>query len=428
MRAGDLSDLPNPFATPKRVSRPINRKPLITSLKFLALVAIGVSVTLFAGSQSRRWLLHRLTADFGTLTSTEKKQRLIKISELGATAIDPLVHSLADESIDVARTGYDLLRQAQNEWTTLSAEEINRRHGVLIDSLGAVAVHIPDDRTGWASGLLQQTMMYAVDRIDPDSRALYEQANEALDHFTLANRAGPSVLENEPADLLAPTRLSVRARPLPVDAIDTSEVWTDWPPPSEATEIDETTRPVMDPPTAVATDPPTVYRSSLVPLQAVPPGEAVILQELDESRETSFQLDDIRPVTHLLESPMETFDDASIIHWLGSPHQVLREKAKLELIRRGYGASQIALATQIASGDVSARKALVDAIARSASMDPRPWLLFLLDDESREVKLRAISVLATMNDPAITAELRARLVDQSDPLIAARLSRVLRLR
>jgi hypothetical protein len=428
MRAGDLSDLPNPFATPQRVSRPINRKPLITSLKFLALVAIGFSVTLIAGSQSRRWLLHRLTADFGTLTSTEKKQRLIKISELGETAIDPLVHSLADQNIDVARTGYDLLRQAQNEWTTLPAEEITSRHRVLIDSLGEVAVHIPDDRTGWASGLLQQTMMHAVDRSDPDSRVLYEQANEALDQFTLVNRAGPSVLENDPADPLAPTRLSVRAQPLPVDAIDAGEAWTDWPPASEATGVEDTMRPVIDPPTAVATDPPTVYRSSLTPLQAVQPGEAVILQDLDESRETSFELDDIRPVTHLLESPMETFDDSSIIHWLGSPHQVLREKAKLELIRRGYGGGQIALATQIASGDVAARKGLVDAIARSESMDPRPWLLFLLDDESREVKLRAISVLATMNDPAIAAELRARLVDQSDPIIAARLRRVLDVR
>ena len=118
----------------------------------------------------------------------------------------------------------------------------------------------------------------------------------------------------------------------------------------------------------------------------------------------------------------------SIIHWLGSPHQALREKAKLELMRRGYDGGQISLATQIASGDVSTRKALVDAIARSDSLDPRPWLLFLLDDESREVKLRAISVLATMNDPAISAELRARLSDQGDPIVAARLRRVLDLR
>ena len=209
---------PIPSLRRRRVTRPIYRKRLVASLKFFALVAIGFSVTLIAGTQSRRWLVHRLTADFETLTAVEKKQRLVKISELGEAAIDPLVHSLADPNIDVARTGYDLLRQSQNDWTTLPTKELSSRHRVLIESLAELAVHIPDDRTGWASGLLQQTMMHTVERSDLESRELYAQANEALDRFTLADRAGPSVLQSDRFDSQTPTRLSVRPRPLPVAA------------------------------------------------------------------------------------------------------------------------------------------------------------------------------------------------------------------
>jgi hypothetical protein len=71
---------------------------------------------------------------------------------------------------------------------------------------------------------------------------------------------------------------------------------------------------------------------------------------------------------------------------------------------------------------------LVDAISRSSAIDPRPWLLMMLDDESRDVKLRVISVLATMNDPGVSQRLKMHLVDERDPTVAARIRRVLDLR
>jgi hypothetical protein len=71
---------------------------------------------------------------------------------------------------------------------------------------------------------------------------------------------------------------------------------------------------------------------------------------------------------------------------------------------------------------------LIDAIARSQSIDPRPWLLMMLEDESRDVKLRVVSVLATMNDPGVSQRLRMHLIDEHDPTVAARIRRVLNLR
>ncbi len=432
MRAGDPSDIPNPFSLEPRARRRPSSQAVVSALKYFVLVGIGLSVCVVIGSQSQRWLANRLTRDYETLTPAQKKQRLLQISQLGISAIEPMVRSLADENTDVARAAYDLLRSAQNEWTVLQRDDLQQRHTAMVDALTAVAIQIPDDRTGWASGLLHQTILESVNRNDAASRTLYDDANAALALLTLSQRVGPSVLSDEPLDPLAPRRLNVRAEPLPVAAADSSASWTDWPPTRESLTTDSTSQQPSDDSASdsseLATESPSVYRSSSTQLQPVHPSETVVLREPQQPIETSYLTAEIRPVTSLVDSPMETLDDRSVIHWLGSPHQALRDKAKLELIRRGFDGNQITIATRIASADVPTRLELVEAIARTESIDPRPWLLMLLDDENRDVKLRAISVLATMDDPEVGRELRMRVVDQSDPIVAARLRRVLNLR
>ena len=143
------------------------------------------------------------------------------------------------------------------------------------------------------------------------------------------------------------------------------------------------------------------------------------------NQENAFHEAEIRSVAHLVDSPMETYDDKSVIHWLGSPHRRLREQARAELVSRGFNQSQLAFATQIAAGDAETKLELVNLIARSTESDPRPWLFLMLDDENRKVKLHVVSVLATMNDPEVDQKLRTHLVDESDLTVAARIRRVL---
>ncbi len=439
MLAGDPSNIPNPFSAQARSKPPAKRLAWTKAWKTLVLVAVGLSVTVVIGSQNRRWLVFRLTEGFESCTPVEKRQRLLQISELGAAGIPSVVRAMNDDDIDVARTAYDLLRHSQSEWTTLKRKDTCRHQEILIDSLQEIAVHLPDDRTGWASGLLHPVILDCVNQSDETSRQLYNRANQTLEMLALSERPGPSVLSHQPLEPLIPQRLSVPARPLPVAASQPADSWTDWPPSAQPIAIGvaspQPAELTSEQPTEAVSQSPSVYRSSSMQLRPLPPDEAVVLRELSPSEtalrhETSYQPPpaEIRPVANLVDSPMETLDDRSVMQWLGSPHLALREKAKLELIRRGYTGSQITVATRLASDDVRVRMELVDVIARDGTIDPRPWLVMLLDDESRDVQLRAISVLATMNDPAVNQELRMRLVDQTDPIIAARLRRVLNLR
>lgn len=126
----------------------------------------------------------------------------------------------------------------------------------------------------------------------------------------------------------------------------------------------------------------------------------------------------------LVSSPMQTLDDRSVVHWLRDADPRRRDEARQELRERGWTAEEIGIAGAVVSPDLATRLAMVDTIARSDRLDPRPWLLWLLEDTSRDVKLRALSVLGTLGDPEMTRRLRARLAEERDPTVAAAIRRV----
>ncbi|MGB0760692.1 MAG: HEAT repeat domain-containing protein, partial [Rubripirellula sp.] len=199
---------------------------------------------------------------------------------------------------------------------------------------------------------------------------------------------------------------------------------------------------------------PTVYKSGANRLRLIGENEVVQLADVADSSGTASYAGDaisstnamkVQPPVHradvsqpvavdantqvgLVDSPMGTFDDASVMRWLGSPHAALREKAKLELVSRGFDGTAIAIATRIFTGDVSQKLELVDALSSTTVIEPRPWLLLLLQDPDRDVRLRAVSCLGSMDDPAIAGRLQTHLVEERDPAVASRIRRVLDLR
>jgi hypothetical protein len=333
----------------------------------------------------------------------------------------------------------------------LQEKERVARHAALVRALEGVAVHLPEDRTGWGTSLLQQTLLVAVDRPSETSRQLYQQANHALDLFSLTSRMGadpadPIRSDEGPlpaaSDSRQPTRLTIRAEPLPVQQSQSAEMWTQWPPPNEmryASEAIAKETPVHQQASLTSsesvpeTPPATVYRSG-GKLQPVGQNDGVDLNAAPSLPDASIRpgleekkAADLRE-TMEIEAPLETYDDPSVMHWLGSDHRRLQQAAEAELFRRGYRAEEIDLARQLVTGDVSTRLQLIDFIAQNGALDPRSWLPMLLEDPSRDVKLRAISVLATMDDPAVAQRLQIHLSKEQDPTVAARIRRVLKLR
>jgi hypothetical protein len=441
----DFGEFPdNPFSLERDTPRHSRRRSVISLVKLLLLVALCLAVTVVVGSQSRRLVLHYLTRDLDSLSGAQKQARLKQIADLDLLGISPLALTLADNDVDVARTAFDLLRRTQSRWTVLDRDKRRVRQAALVDAIRSVAISLPDDRTGWGTSLLQPTIEATVDSRDQESRLLYQDAIRAMEMLSLSDRAGPSILNEERFAPVSNRPMIVRSKPLPVSAVQPVDQWTDWPPPQDrlVARADASTQPPSEAAmrrgsqaprgelAQLVTEPATVYMSSSssVALQPLQSGEPILLRDINEALEADQQDLDIRPVAHLVDSPMETFDDKSVIYWLASPDPEFRRKSKLELMSRGYSETQIAIATQIASGDSMTKRGLIESLVRSPDIDPRPWLLMMLDDRSREVRLRVISVLATMNDRAVTQQLRIHLVDERDPIVAARIRRVLDVR
>ncbi len=453
MQSGAPHDLPNPFAlhlhgsVKRNAGKPgSGRQAFKTSLKFFSIVAILFGVTLAVGSYSKQWIVKQWMRDFESLQVAEKQQRLLQISELGLPAIDSLVHAMTDHQPEVARTAYELLLESQNTWTSLDWNTARKHHHAMVMALDTVSDSLAESRTGWSCGLLQQTIMESVQKSDQESQSLYNLATTTLSRMSLSDGARASVVDDARLDPKQPVRLAVRTKPLPVSEANTDNAWTGWPDAEPAIissggSSQNASAAEQSPPA------PSVYRSSASALKPVNPNESIVLNDVHDPRgmaptstdqastappsmapSTASARSPVVPTSFLTESPLETYTTESVIYWLGSEQANLRERAKNELQRRGFSKSQMEIATHIAAADVGSRIELVDTISRSSIDDPRPWLTLLLNDESREVRLRTISVIATMNDSAMNQKLRQRLVDERDPIVNAKIRGVLKLR
>ena len=432
----------------------------------LLCVLVGLAAVVVIGDLSRAWLLGRWTRDFDQLAADARRDRVVQIAELGEPAIAFLVRSLGDPDIGVARAAYESLRQMQSEWAAAPTGAMTRRQLALVSAVDSQGIQISDDRTGWASNLVRRAMMDSDGLQETAGRELHRLAADTLSRLSLAERPGPSVLESTGDDAM-PTRIAARVMPLPVTLLgpetddaepgdrvpvadgtaDGQSGWADgggglrrmgprpgedWQPVRESDEDPPRVRAGRPPDRESPQNPqtpqqigkPPAPEQTRAPEETRAAGRAESRAMIDAAFSPASLNGDAPAGNRLVSSPMQTLDDRSVVHWLRDADPRRRDEARQELRGRGWTAEEIEIAGAVVSPDLATRLAMVDTIARSDRLDPRPWLLWLLEDTSRDVKLRALSVLGTLGDPEMTRRLRARLAEERDPTVAAAIRRV----
>jgi hypothetical protein len=437
MPRSDLTDQPNPFAfaamdgfQPVQAGnrgRSNAKTAMIRAAKYFLMIALVFAALLAVRHLSGQWLLNQLTHDFQTLAPDEQQKRLAQIVGFGRPAIPHLVSAMAADETTTGRIAYEMLRKIQNEWTVLSESSSIQHHADLVAAIAVVAPRLPDDRTGWATSLLQQSILESVDQASSEKQYLYRSANDTLAILAHDHRSGPSILgSGDQADRLvdrSPRRLVAKVQPLPVDQTDAGGQWTDWPPKSE--------------------DTPSIYRSgsngSSIRMRPVLASQPIELKPIDSlSRNTSAPpsqpiVQQVQSIATLVETALEVYDDQSVMHFLCSEDGAKRQAAKLELLSRGYNEAQIQFATNLAHPDASVRLHFVNALSQHSGIggnrdiDPRPWLALMANDESRNVRLAVVSVLGSLSDRDATDLLRQMMSQERDPSVAARIRSVLKL-
>ena len=94
-------------------------------------------------------------------------------------------------------------------------------------------------------------------------------------------------------------------------------------------------------------------------------------------------------------------------------------EARRELVRRGFSEVDLELARQLFSPDTESRKQLARAVPRLSSVDAAKWLMWLAQDPQPEVRLAAVSTLATTGDPSLLDRVEALARSDRDPQVQA---------
>lgn len=101
---------------------------------------------------------------------------------------------------------------------------------------------------------------------------------------------------------------------------------------------------------------------------------------------------------------------------------------RTELVRRGYTLPELAAYREIAVADVQMRLRLVEDATRLPAASTRRVLRWLLADADADVRLRALSALATTNAPELATLARDLAVKDEDPRVAKLASQLLKQR
>jgi hypothetical protein len=122
---------------------------------------------------------------------------------------------------------------------------------------------------------------------------------------------------------------------------------------------------------------------------------------------------------------IEKLEIAELIRLLAHENADVAKAAALGLRYKGLSDSKIQLASELATGSANRRLELIQQIATSGDMDPRPWLVWMGEDGQPEVRKMAIALLIPMADESVYRSLRNLSARESDSHIKEMITRAL---
>jgi hypothetical protein len=143
----------------------------------------------------------------------------------------------------------------------------------------------------------------------------------------------------------------------------------------------------------------------------------------------------VRPASHdaagidgRLSALLAAEDAVELIKELNAEDDAGGGAAEAELIRRGFTEAQIGLARMLFDPNPEVRKRLVQELPGLQGVDAVPWLMELCRDSEAEVRLAAITFLATSSDPAVLDEIEQIAGRDSDSGVRGIADRIARQR
>jgi hypothetical protein len=412
------------------------RAAIVTTLAALMLAA-GV----WLWPRMSFWQQHRLAIRMVEELEHAKSpnsRALRQIATIGYPAIDALILAAASEKSQIALEAREIVEEQLATWKNRSVADEDFSLTVPVSILAsALAEHV--DALGphgqqWASRLSLELVELAAEMPAAEAVPLLADCSAVMASVTplgprmrtLSSGNSPS-LSNETALPLP----SMKLRYLASDqAMMGNEGMLDTPFISMADELATPLKPSdsMD-------LPPLPRDSNWVPEWSRRAPLASNSNPVDELPHTGSSTAAPSDPVLMIPSPDEMatlFEELKreetpgLLNRLSSADHYTAAVIRSVLKERGIGKEELSLATRLVAADSVERLQLVDDLKVLPARTARRWLRELLTDKNSDVRLKALTAMATTNDPELVGIAREVAVQDSDSRVTELAARIIR--
>ncbi|HTU24529.1 MAG TPA: HEAT repeat domain-containing protein [Pirellulales bacterium] len=383
----------------------------------IAGVATGAAVWFVGSSLFDRLVAWKWRCQIDEVDDRVALGEVGRIAGLGEAGLPELAALLGSERLCVAEAARQALAEEMRRWPHLDRGARRQRQSVVAAALAyRIETFSPDARCVASDFALR--ILNMVPATDPEESEIVAACDQVLRASAVQRRqrllarrpgsndgnAGRGSAEFEANR--APRLASLPGGGLLPDDIDT-------PPTPVETVVEKDEAPLDDRREMASNEPARL---------AEPTAE-----QMNPTAETDAKLEAAAATLHHHATPTgeETEEDASdeaaaVLRWmfaLRATDPAHRQRAEEELRGLGFEALQLELAMQLTDPNPTVRRELVESLPAMPGVDAKAWLVWLSRDANPDVRLAAMSVMATTGDPNIWRRIEQMARRDDDPRV-----------
>ncbi len=381
------------------------------------------------GQWHKRHLAGQLASQIEQAPEEEAELLVHELAGLGTAAVDELVAGTLSQRTLVAEAARSEIDDAfANHRILLGRGNPEASIQLLVDLSKALAENSPQfgpRGRRWAESLMLK-LVDLTEQIPPAPAAIIlEHSSQLLAEIPPNGPRQQSLITNvspqsETQDVVTLGPPSVDLQTL---AVPTEQTLARAQPPASQPTTQSLARPVTPIAPQEPTDPePAQVDTKVTTLPWVSSGKSSLSVEVDEPsppRHRSGLVDVPSPgQTQRRVAQLRTLSTRVLLEKLPHAEQFLAGPIRYVLERRGISEAEIEMTSSVFAGDVAQRLALVEQTAKLPATSARRLLRLMLEDSHADVRLRALTTLATMNDPQLASLAKEITIRDKDPRVA----------
>ncbi len=428
-------------------SQPLKRIALL-AVTTICLLASARFVWPLVKAQQERQLARRLVSEVVRSDSSTSRVLLRQIASLGNSSLEALVVAAAAERADVALQARQIIEEKLGTWrATFEVDpffELGKPTRLLANTLATHILDFGPLGQQWSSSLALELVELSQALSAEDAAALLADCSTILDHVPAL---GPRVRTLNPGQNVgALFELPVSTGGQPdlglLDVPSEHAISSQLARPATTGEavaanpfIESSAEIIPSRPSKLAWAPilsPTATLGNHIKKPVAPGGRQNLAHKQPPAtslkEELTGALIDVPTPDEmqLVIAAMQNESTRTLLKRLASADFYNAGAIRLVLRDRGITFEELSLVDRLLSSDPAERLRLVSDLKVLPARPARRWLRELLTDESAEVRLQALTALATTNDPALLGLAREMAVSDQDARVSELAARIMR--